>query len=552
MSIRKKLVFSYIAMIAIPALLLVLTVLLAASVFMRDSGAEQAGGSKNGVPFAAIRNLFDGRSEVTSGLRFVARHDPRLLADEAFLEETAAELAKADAGLLVLIGDDHAVAYASSGLHADAIKQQLAEEKSLNGKHSRASGWGPPWQRERGANGVGFDKPSLNQITFTQADGQPGSVVIVSDMEPVARFFRRFIPTVLLTLIGTLILTNGLLTYFVSRSIIKPLYALKDAASHIREGNLEHRLQQDSLNRRDEIGQLSRSFEEMRVRLQASIGSQLQLEQSRKELLANISHDLKTPITGIQGCVECLRDGVADTEEKRSKYIDMIASKTSDMNRMIEELLLYSTLDIGKLPFNWERLDAAEYIGMTVDELRQDPRMAGVMLTYSSNSEQPIGKGKPVWVRADREKLNRALLNIVGNSLKHMEQEPRELRFELLLENGGGGGGDSATSAAFAASATSSASVTIRVSDNGTGIPADALPYVFDQFYRAEQSRHTDAGSSGLGLAIVKQIIDEHGGTVEAHSVIGQGTTIEMKLPVIHVETDNEVDEGSSKGGPTG
>ncbi|REE81481.1 signal transduction histidine kinase [Paenibacillus taihuensis] len=539
MSIRKKLVLSYIAMIAIPALLLILTVLLAASVFMRDSGTDQADGGKTGVPFAAIRGLFDGRSEATSGLRFIAQHDPKLLADAVFLKETETELADVEAGLLVLSGSNNTVAYASAGLNADEVKKQLADE--VKSGHGRGAGWGPPWQRERGSgggSGGNNGQLSLNQIAFTQPDGQPGTVVIVLDMEPVARFFRRFFPTVLLTLIGTLILTNGLLTYFVSRSIIKPLYALKDAASHIREGNLEHRLQEQSLNRQDEIGQLSRSFEEMRGRLQASIGAQLQLEQSRKELLANISHDLKTPITGIQGCVECLRDGIADTVEKRSKYIDMIASKTSDMNRMIEELLLYSTLDIGKLPFNWERLDAAEYMRMTVDELCQDPRMAGVSLTYASSLE-PGGADthKPVWIRADREKLNRALLNIVGNSLKHMEHEPRELRFELhVLDN------DSGSSAATAVPSV----VAIRVTDNGTGIPAEALPHVFDQFYRAEQSRRTDAGSSGLGLAIVKQIIDEHGGTVEARSMINKGTTIEMRLPVTRIDTvdDDDSDDG--------
>ncbi|WP_227872205.1 sensor histidine kinase [Paenibacillus albus] len=511
MSIRKKLVLSYIAMIAIPALLLVLTVLLAASAFMRDTSTEADGG-KSRVPFASVRNLFDGRNEVKAGLRFVTQHDPQLLGDAAFLQETEAELAKADAGLLILSSGGRVV-YASQGLNADELARQLAEDKS-NSKDNRDAEWGPPWQR-----GGGSSRLSLSQIAYTAADGQPGTVVIVSDMKPVVRFFSRFVPTVLLTLVGTLILTNGLLTYFVSRSIIKPLYALKDAASQIREGNLEHKLQLQPLNRQDEIGQLSRSFEEMRVRLQASIGAQLQLEQSRKELLANISHDLKTPITGIQGCIECLQGGVADTEEKRGKYLDMIASKTSDMNRMIEELLLYSTLDIGKLPFNWEQLDAAAYMQMTVDELRQDPRMAGIALVYESS-------GEPAWIRADREKLNRALLNIVGNSLAHMEQEPRELRFALLADS------------------EANATVAIRITDNGTGIPAEALPFVFDQFYRAEQSRRTAAGSSGLGLSIVKQIIEEHGGTVEARSAAGQGTSITMKLPLIRAGADHEMPRG--------
>ncbi|QHW35300.1 HAMP domain-containing histidine kinase [Paenibacillus rhizovicinus] len=321
-------------------------------------------------------------------------------------------------------------------------------------------------------------------------------------MEPVARFFRKFIPTVLLTLLGALILTNGILTYIVSRSIIKPLYALKSAAGRIREGDLDHSVQ---WQRKDEVGQLGTAFEEMRIRLKESIGDKLQLEQNRKELLASISHDLKTPITAIQGCVECLQDGIADTEEKRQKYIGMIAGKTTDMNRMIEELLLYSTLDIGKLPFNFVSLDAAAYMQQAVDELKLNPRMSEIEISWRNDA------GRPLFIRADREKLHRALLNIVDNSLKHMRQRPGMLRFELLEEDEN--------------------TVAIRISDNGTGIPAEALPYVFDQFYRAEPSRSTDAGSSGLGLAIVKQIVHEHGGTVEAISGTEAGTAIMMRFP---------------------
>ena len=260
------------------------------------------------------------------------------------------------------------------------------------------------------------------------------------------------------------------------------------------------------LQRQDEIGQLGAAFEDMRVRLRDSLGAGLQLEQNRKELLAHISHDLKTPITAIQGCVECLQGGVADTEEKRQKYVSMIGGKTADMNRMIEELLLYSTLDIGGLPFHFERLEMGDYLRQIVDELRLDPRMNGVQADFIDFARQPL------YVEADREKLQRAIQNIVDNSLKYMTGEPRLIRFEL--------------------SRTEDGSIAIRVTDNGTGIPEEALPYVFDRFFRAEASRRADAGSSGLGLAIVKQIADEHGGTVRAsRAAVGTGTTVAIHLP---------------------
>ncbi|WP_225446225.1 sensor histidine kinase [Paenibacillus rhizovicinus] len=488
MSIRKKLLLSHIAMIVIPVLLFGLTAILAAGAYMHETspGAKQ----DRQPPFAAMRELFGGRSELASGLTFIAKHDPRLLDDPSFIADTEAELAKVAIGIVLLSGSS-TITYASPGLAAADILSRLDKGTSPQ----RGGGFPHP-----GPHGAGDS--SLARIPFIGADGTSRELVIVSDMEPVARFFRKFIPTVLLTLLGALILTNGILTYIVSRSIIKPLYALKSAAGRIREGDLDHSVQ---WQRKDEVGQLGTAFEEMRIRLKESIGDKLQLEQNRKELLASISHDLKTPITAIQGCVECLQDGIADTEEKRQKYIGMIAGKTTDMNRMIEELLLYSTLDIGKLPFNFVSLDAAAYMQQAVDELKLNPRMSEIEISWRNDA------GRPLFIRADREKLHRALLNIVDNSLKHMRQRPGMLRFELLEEDEN--------------------TVAIRISDNGTGIPAEALPYVFDQFYRAEPSRSTDAGSSGLGLAIVKQIVHEHGGTVEAISGTEAGTAIMMRFP---------------------
>ncbi|SDX34572.1 cell wall metabolism sensor histidine kinase WalK [Paenibacillus sp. CF384] len=498
MSIRTKLLFSYIAMIVIPVLLLGITVTLAANVFKQDM-TSQSEDAQSHVPFAEIRDLFSGRSELASGLRFVAQHDPKLLSDPAFLASTESELAKVDAGMVIMGDKAAAPFYTSPGLSAEEVIAQIQGGSSEENGHRHIDRPGPP------------SGNSLDQITYTRPDGKPGSIIIVSDMEAVAHFFKRFIPTVLLALLLALVLTNGVLTFFVSRSIIKPLHALRDAAGQIREGRLDHAIH---LQRKDEIGQLGSAFEEMRIRLKGSINAQLQLEQSRKELLANISHDLKTPITAIQGCVDCLREGVADTEEKRSKYIDMIGGKTTDMNRMIEELLLYSTLDIGKLPFRFETLDVAEYLRLTVDELKLDPRLSGAEIQFRNNAAA-TSAGQPLLVRADREKLHRAIFNIVNNSIKYMDKTPRVLMIELSGEE------------------RHSSTAAITISDNGTGISAEALPQVFDQFYRAESSRRPDAGSSGLGLAIVKQIIEEHGGTVEARSREGEGTAITLRLPAV-------------------
>ncbi|WP_308637421.1 sensor histidine kinase [Paenibacillus silvisoli] len=497
MSIRTKLLFSYIAMIVIPVLLLGATVLLAASLFTKQ--LDRSDGA-SGVPFAAIRELFGGRAELASGLRFIAEHDPKLLRDPDFLAQTEAGLAKVDAGMVITQENDGTISYASPGLDADSVVQ-----RSQSGDEPRFA---------RGSH-----YQSIDRIPYTDAAGQAGTLMIVSDMEPVAGFFKRFVPTVLLALLGALILTNGTLTFLVSRSIIRPLHALRDAAGRIREGQLDRAIE---LRRQDEIGQLGTALEEMRVRLLGSLTAQLQLEQSRKELLASISHDLKTPITAIQGCVDCLQGGVADTEEKRSKYIAMIGGKTADMTRMIEELLLFAALDTGKVPLRLETLDAEEYMRLTVEELMLDPRFNGVDIRYV----QRHNADERVLIRADREKLHRAISNIADNSLRHMDKAERALTFELAYE-------------------ADRSAATITISDNGAGISPEALPHVFDQFYREEASRRPDRGSSGLGLAIVKQLIEAHEGTVGALSRKGEGTTIVMRLPAVTGTT--QAQEGSDE-----
>ncbi|MGO4108668.1 sensor histidine kinase [Paenibacillus sp. YAF4_2] len=497
MSIRKKLILSYAAMVAVPVLLFGLTFALLGNLIIKDVMPGASGGNKSehAFPFSSIRDLFMGRTELSSGLKFVAQYDPKLLTDPTFLKDTEAKLEQLESGIIVVHNEE--ATYASPGLSAAAILSQV--RKGTTRQETKHPG-----------------PPSGNQweaIPYTTPDGTTGMLIIVTDMDPVANFFKQLFPLVLLTVLAALVVTNGLLTYLVSRSIIKPLYALQEAAGRIREGDLDHAVK---LRRQDEIGQLGSAFEEMRVRLRSSIGAQLQLEQNRKELLANISHDLKTPITAIQGCTECLRDGIADTEEKRQKYVQMIAGKTTEMNRMIEELQLYSTLDTGKLPFHWETVDLAEYLDQMVKELRHDPRLSGVQVSLSLGSRV----SEFTMIQADRQKLHRVLMNLVDNSLQHMKTDPKCIQFLLGQQTDG--------------------KIVLELQDNGEGIPEEALPRVFDRFFRAESSRSPGKGNSGLGLAIVKQIIEAHGGTVEAASRNGEGTTILLRFPLLEKEAYDE------------
>ncbi|WP_101842584.1 cell wall metabolism sensor histidine kinase WalK [Halobacillus sp. Marseille-P3879] len=309
----------------------------------------------------------------------------------------------------------------------------------------------------------------------------------------------RFIGIILI-----LILTNGLLTYYVARTIIKPVRELSDAAGRIADGELDFQVKPE---RRDELGELAESFETMRRKLQEAEELQYKYEESRKELIASISHDLKTPITSIKGYVEGIVDGVADTPEKLQRYATIVYKKADEMDHLIDELFLYSKLDVQRVPFHFEKVDLYAYFEDYLEDVKLD--------TDVEVELRPQGK-RSFFVAADREQLNRVVTNLIKNSLKHMDKEDKLLKV-TLKEYGG--------------------RIEVTIQDNGEGIPKAHLPHIFEQFYRADAARGK-ADGSGLGLAIVKKIVEEHGGDVAADSEEGKGATISFTLEKWKEEED--------------
>ncbi|WP_090867987.1 sensor histidine kinase [Oceanobacillus limi] len=315
------------------------------------------------------------------------------------------------------------------------------------------------------------------------------------------RNMELFLSLRFISLLIILILTNGLLTYFVARSIIRPVDKLTYAAKQISDGNLNYRIDKTG---KDELGQLSETFETMRRKLKEAEELQYRYEENRKELIASISHDLKTPMTSIKGYVNGIRDGVANTPEKIDRYMETIYAKANDMDRLIDELFLYSKLDLHQVPFHYETINLQLYLSDFVEELAFDLDENGE-LDFSYDSS------KSYFVRADQEKLRRVLTNIIQNSLKYMDKEQKRIQVSLLDED--------------------TSQVTVRIDDNGSGIQEDAIPFIFDRFYRTDTSRNSTTGGSGLGLAIAKRIIEEQGGKIWAESKIGIGTSVYFTLP---------------------
>ncbi|WP_425465052.1 sensor histidine kinase [Paenibacillus sinopodophylli] len=338
-----------------------------------------------------------------------------------------------------------------------------------------------------------------NSYQFQYKDQGEGRFYIVTDIGPLSEFIGKYVVITVLLLVFILLLTNGALTYFVFRSTVTPLKALRRAVDQIKDGNLD-----SAVNfKKDEIGGLFQAFEEMREQLKHSIGMQLQYEENRKELISNISHDLKTPIASIKGYVEGILDGVADNPDKMDKYIRTIYAKTKDMDRLINELFMLSKLDMGKIPFYFEKVNIIEFLEDCTEEMQFVLNEKAITLSLE------LSTNEAVLIMGDREKLKRAISNILDNAVKYMDKEWGTIRIRVAEE---------------------SEWVQLRFEDNGQGMQQNELPHIFERFYRSDLSRSSETGGSGLGLAIVKQIIEEHGGEVQAASEIGVGTSIAIRL----------------------
>ena len=278
-----------------------------------------------------------------------------------------------------------------------------------------------------------------------------------------------------------------------------PLSELKKAAEKITEGNLDFDVLHSNVA---EVNELCVAFDDMRKRLKASVNERLVSERERNQMMANISHDLRTPITSIKGYVEGLRDGVAATEEMRDKYLNTIYIKASAMEKMVEQMSDLSELELGKMRFDFKVEDGGGFVEDILDEFRSDLDDE-TTLDYSP----PIGRIKLVM---DREKLRRVFANILGNAVKYREKG-RPLKIGVTAEIKDRG-------------------LYVIVRDNGKGIPQEDINRVFDTFYRSDPAR-SEVKGHGLGLAISKQIVERHHGKIWLKSEENIGTEVYIYLP---------------------
>lgn len=311
---------------------------------------------------------------------------------------------------------------------------------------------------------------------------------------------KYLIVVLVVLIVAAVLVTNRFLTKFVFRKIEKPLDILTSGVQEIRDGNLAYRIDYQT---KDEFLPVCENFNHMAARLQQSVEQTAREERSRKELIAGISHDLRTPLTSIKAYVEGLIEGIAQTPERQQKYMQTIREKANDIDRMVDKLFLFSKLDLGDSPFYPEPIPVAEVLHSLIAANAEAYAKEGMTVTVDAIPADCV-------VCADPVQFRNAITNLLENSLKY--KDAPEVRVHI--------------------SCTETASdATISVTDNGPGVSEEALPKLFDVFYRSDPSRSNPQKGSGLGLAITAKILERFGGSIRAENAVPKGLRILLTIP---------------------
>lgn len=285
------------------------------------------------------------------------------------------------------------------------------------------------------------------------------------------------------------------------KNFIDPVSDLNKSADAIIIGNFDKKIKYNSDT---EVGKLCSSFEMMRDELKDSIERERKLENSRKELITCISHDLRTPISSIKAYVDGIMDGLAEDRDTLSRYLSVISRKTDTLTKLINDLFEHCQAELDELSIEKKEIYSGELLQHISNEL---------MLEFKNTSYTfEVSKNMPdVLINADSSRIEQVIFNLVQNAKKYTPQGGK-IMMEAELEDG---------------------CLKISVKDNGYGVDSMDLPFIFNKFYRGEKARNSDNGGSGLGLSICKYIVEKHDGQIFVESSKGSGSNFYFVIPII-------------------
>ncbi len=486
MRFRTKLIITSVVIVIFPLFLVFGLFLVGGRYIAQKQISQERSGS---VDYNMVSNPIEafarGTDELIKGIEAERLIHPFILEDPNVLRSIDEEVASLYSYIIVKRGDVSFYVAAENAENAESIISEL--------------------NYEGGGNSI-FVLPEsrlfVRQYNFIFSTGEPGSLYIISGIK--AEFPKSLIIYMAVSIVLVLLLTSILLTTWLGRSFIKPIDELNIAMQHIKDGNFDYILPTD-IKEKGEIGAIYRNYEDMRLRLKESAEEKIERERQNRELISNISHDLKTPITAIKGYSQGLMEGVAANPDMQRKYIKIIYNKANDMNNLINELTLYSSIDNNRIPYNFVKLGVAEYFGDCIEEIGADLESKSIKLNYSNLT------GPDTQIVADPEQLKRVVNNIVSNSVKYLDRDDGTGQIDIRILD-------------------EVDSIRVELEDNGKGIAQKDIPNIFDRFYRTDASRNSKQGGSGIGLSIVKKIIEDHGGYIWATSHEGEGTCMHFVL----------------------
>jgi signal transduction histidine kinase len=487
MKLRTKLTISFLTIVLAPILLIGASVMVMNNFQIKALREIYGLSDTEGLISSNSLQLFNALTQsMRDEVELILQEDVSALQDPDYLENLNQRLVEKHSYLIVR--KDGQILY-----YGDAAAEALFHR--LPGY-----GYGSDSMNQEGIYLGGDAQCLMSQQDFLFPDGKEGSLFIVTNVEPALPEVRSVIMDVIYVIILVLILTAILLTVWLYGSILRPLGTLKKATREIKNGNLDFSI---DVSGKDEISELCMAFEEMRLRLKENSEEKMQYDADNKVLISNISHDLKTPITAIKGYVEGILDGVASSPEKLDKYVRTIYNKANDMDKLIDELTLYTKIDTNRIPYNFSKIKVDDYFGDCAEELKLELSAKNIELTYYNYLTEDVT------IIGDAEQLKRVINNIISNSVKYMDKKKGIINMRIR---------------------DSGDFVQVEIEDNGRGISVRDLPYIFDRFYRADASRNSSTGGSGIGLSIVRKIIEDHGGRIWATSKENTGTIMHFVL----------------------
>ena len=364
----------------------------------------------------------------------------------------------------------------------------------LSGSISLALGFGASQLGLRSSIGIRY-KMALAGVL--------GSVVALVNILVTAllMFFSTHDLTLLVVLTLFSLIVSLFFSFAVARSITSSIEKLSEGALQLADGDLSARLSAPS---KDEVAGLANALNTMAEELEKSFRRQRELEQARKDLIASVSHDLRTPLASMRAMVEAINDGVVSDQATILRYASTLKSEVEHLSTLIDDLFELSRLDSGTIELQLKPSSIEEILDSSLDGMKA--QISGRSLNLQSKLEGDI---EPVLV--DPHKIQRVLYNLIQNAIRHT---PADGTIVIEAQDTG-------------------QMVRIDVADTGQGIPANDLDKVFDRFYRGEKSRSREYGGTGLGLAIARGIVESHGGRIWVESRPGTGSRFSFSLPKV-------------------